>query len=306
MVGGESLPSWVILKCVTSPSKTICKDLNKVYCNGVSFDVNLLELEFGVVCYGQATRTKSNKPLHIGCVVESESLALFVKQKGLGVDFNRVQGLIPSVRCWFPELLHHVKVGLTHRLDKATSGIMLLTKTRDTRKVYQRKFKFRSISKSYVAVVSSKSPKFSFIDAALVHTPSLNKVCVGLGRESLTYSRCLRFVFISGVGLVALLWLKSKTGRTHQLRVHCQHIGLPIIGDTKYSFIGHSRYRLLLHASRLCFDHPISRVRLEFYSPAPYRFYHIFPFLKTGTSSDNIDKGLHHKYGSSKKEKIKS
>ncbi len=157
--------------------------------------------------------------------------------------------------------------GIVHRLDRATSGVMILAKDESTRIYIQKQFANRSIKKTYVALVSGR-PKFEHfsIDKPIERNPKkphLYKVG-NSGKEATTNVRLLK-----QFTRTSLLELEPKTGRTHQLRVHLNSIQLPIVGDNMYGETKASR--LMLHARSIAFSHPVRR-SVEYAAEVPAEF----------------------------------
>ncbi len=174
--------------------------------------------------------------------------------------------------------------GIVHRLDKDTSGIMVVAKNGRAHHELARQFKARSIQKHYLALVAG-SPKTiqGCIDFPVGRHPVERKKMStrsGRGREALT----LWHVRESFTG-ATLLDVELKTGRTHQIRVHCQAMGFPIVGDSVYGWKGAAKKiaagnaalqavfkdvkRQMLHAYRLGFSHPAGGRLLLFEAPFP-------------------------------------
>jgi tRNA pseudouridine32 synthase/23S rRNA pseudouridine746 synthase len=156
---------------------------------------------------------------------------------------------------------------VVHRLDMATSGLMVFARGEAMQRELSRMFREREVSKRYVALVAGVlENEVGEIDLPLIvdwpNRPK-SKVDHELGKPSLTRYRLLGIE--DGDSRVEL---EPITGRTHQLRLHLASIGHPIIGDTLYD--GRSAERLMLHATRLAFDHPITSKPLYFESDAPY------------------------------------
>lgn len=157
-----------------------------------------------------------------------------------------------------------------HRLDMQTSGLLVFAKTEDVQRMMQAMFEQRKVRKRYVAVLEGcyEGPDEGVIDLPLspdfMNRPR-QRVDHDGGKTALTEyritERCKDRTFVA---------LYPKTGRTHQLRVHCAHpdgLGLPIVGDDLY---GHHADRLMLHAERLEFDHPITARRIAIERKAPF------------------------------------
>ena len=174
---------------------------------------------------------------------------------------------------------------VVHRLDMATSGLMIFARHAAAQRLLGTAFAERRVQKRYVAVVTGtprpndSSAQWQTIDlpiAADWPRRPLRIIDTRLGRPSLTRWRCDP----AGPGGIAScapfpasrLLLGPETGRTHQLRVHLQAIGHPILGDALYApaEVAAAAPRLLLHASRLAFAHPATGQPLAFESPAPF------------------------------------
>jgi len=156
---------------------------------------------------------------------------------------------------------------VVHRLDMATSGLMVFARGEAMQRELSRMFREREVTKRYVALVAGVlENEVGEIDLPLIvdwpNRPK-SKVDHELGKPSLTRYRLLGVE--DGDSRVEL---EPITGRTHQLRLHLASIGHPIIGDTLYD--GRIAERLMLHATRLAFDHPITSKPLYFQSDAPY------------------------------------
>lgn len=161
------------------------------------------------------------------------------------------------------------RLGLVHRLDKDTSGLLVVAKDDATHQALADQFAGRSVLRVYLAVVRGIVQRDEgTIEAPIGRHPQERKrmaVRYGDGRESVTRYRVLeRFP----KGNATLLELKPQTGRMHQLRVHLAHLGHPILGDTEYGTRGGFR-RQALHAHRLGFRHPGVEQWVEFVSPLP-------------------------------------
>lgn len=163
----------------------------------------------------------------------------------------------------------HADALVVHRLDMATSGLMLLARGAAMQRVLSLAFAERQVDKTYIAVVEGLlAADEGRIDAPLAadwpHRPR-QKVDMACGKPSLTHWRVLQ----RGADGTRLA-LQPVTGRSHQLRVHLQHIGHPIRGDTLYAPLPPSAPRLLLHATALSLQHPASGHMLHFTSPPPF------------------------------------
>lgn len=149
---------------------------------------------------------------------------------------------------------------LAHRLDKETSGCLLLAKTLEAEKALTALFRERLVSKEYLAVVDgTPSASSGEIHLPVGGQPSKTAWKLEKKGKSSTLLRCY-----------------PETGRTHQIRLHLASLGHPILGDWTYSKKFNSSFptkRILLHASKLSFVHPQTKQRLAFEAPLPREFY---------------------------------
>ncbi|MBI2882189.1 MAG: RluA family pseudouridine synthase [Candidatus Tectomicrobia bacterium] len=162
-----------------------------------------------------------------------------------------------------------LRPGIVHRLDKDTSGLMVVAKTELALTRLQAALKARRVERVYLALAWGTFPDEGRIEGPIGRHPLHRKkmAVVEKGRPAVT-----RFRVVERFGKRALLEVRLETGRTHQIRVHLAHRGSPVIGDPVYGVrhkgdppIG----RQALHAHRLCFDHPVTGERLRFEAPPP-------------------------------------
>ncbi len=162
------------------------------------------------------------------------------------------------------------RAGIVHRLDRATSGVILTAKNEKALKWLQKQFSTRKADKRYVAIVEGlPEPAEAIIDAPIERNPKKRqtfRVEVG-GKPSQTKYKLLKVLNKSN-NTYSLLELIPQTGRTHQLRVHLKYTGHPIVGDRIY---GHGGEDLYLHASSLELVLPDGR-KMKFEAPAPKIF----------------------------------
>lgn len=170
------------------------------------------------------------------------------------------------------------RAGIVHRLDKETSGILIVAKTPESFTQLQRQFKERVVKKTYIALVHGKVfPNEGEISVPVGRLPWNRKrfgVIAG-GRESLTQFKVQSSKFKINGEILSLLELYPKTGRTHQIRVHLKYAGYPIFADPLYGGRKISRNdrkklsRIFLHASEISFNHPKTKEWLTFKSQLP-------------------------------------
>ena len=195
-------------------------------------------------------------------------------QGGTGTE-RHVDGMLDALRFGFEE-----RPRLVHRLDKDTSGLLLIARTGQAAKRLGESFRDRETEKLYWAVVVGVPPKAEgAIDLPLAKRPGardreLMQVDHENGQKALTHFRVLD----RAARRAALLALWPRTGRTHQLRVHCAAMGCPILGDGKYggeeallATVADAR-RLHLHARRLALPHPSGKGELVIDAQLPPHF----------------------------------
>jgi 23S rRNA pseudouridine1911/1915/1917 synthase len=185
-------------------------------------------------------------------------------------------------------LLHHVedlsgiggekRPGIVHRLDRGTSGLMVVAKNDAAHEELSRQFHDREVEKEYIALVWGEVQAGRRIDAPIGRDPNDRKKMSAKARRS--REAVTRIVKAQKFGVVlTLAHIAIYTGRTHQIRVHLSEIGHPIVGDSVYGGV-HRRVpgdlravthlqRPFLHAARLAFTHPTENRRMEFESPLP-------------------------------------
>ena len=206
-------------------------------------------------------------PLRI--VYEDGDLLVIDKPPGLPVHpspGHPSHTLVNAVLAHCPELSGvggEERPGIVHRLDKDTSGLIIIVKNDDAHASLARQLKDRHVEKTYIALVHGRlDPREGVIDAPLGRHPVRRKkqAVVEGGREARTRYRMLREV--DGYSLVEV---RPETGRTHQIRVHFASIGHPVAGDALSGRGGAppSLRRQFLHAQRLAFRHPRTGERLE-------------------------------------------
>ena len=165
------------------------------------------------------------------------------------------------------------QVTLIHRLDLGTSGIMLLALDKATNALLSKQFQSRTVIKRYQSIVAGHLAKDSgIIEAPISKDKALFprlKVCFEQGQTAISHFQVLER--LSNPDRTRLLFT-PETGRTHQLRIHSQFIGHPMLGCDLYGSDETQTMapRLLLHASELEFDHPVTRQRMTISCPCPF------------------------------------
>jgi 23S rRNA pseudouridine1911/1915/1917 synthase len=229
----------------------------------------------------EATPEPESLPLLI--LYQDEHLVVLDKPAGMVVH----PGAGHSTGTLVNALLHHVKdlsgiggelrPGIVHRLDRGTSGVMVVAKNDRAHQELSRQFAEREVDKEYIALVWGLVQAGKRIDAAIGRDPAQRqKMSTRARRARSAVTRVTAARHFKGV---SLLKVAIATGRTHQIRVHLSAIGHPIVGDPTYGGL-HRRTsatlravqrleRPFLHAARLAFTHPADGRRVEFDSPLP-------------------------------------
>jgi len=167
--------------------------------------------------------------------------------------------------------------GIVHRLDKDTSGLVIVAKNLSIMKAIQAQFKSRLVQKSYVALVHGKTPTKGDIDAPIARS-SFNRerfTVTPRGKPSQTSFELVNYYKDSSNNFYSLLNLYPKTGRTHQLRVHLKYLGYPIVSDPFYAggkiTLRDKAWcpRLFLHAAKISFTDPKSKKLVTVQSDLP-------------------------------------
>lgn len=204
-------------------------------------------------------------PAHDGLdlVYCDDALLVVNKPAGLlsvpGRGDERQDCLAARVQAEYPDAL------IVHRLDMVTSGLLVLARGAEMHRRLSKLFRERSVEKHYVALVAGHlTPTAGQVDLPLIcdwpNRPR-QKVDFEVGKPSLTHYRALAYDSELDVSRVEL---SPVTGRSHQLRVHMQALGHPILGDELYGHVCSRAGRLMLHAEWLAFAHPASGEAMEF------------------------------------------
>ncbi len=159
--------------------------------------------------------------------------------------------------------------GIVHRLDKGTSGLMLVARDEESQRLLAAMIKRREVRREYLALIEGRpSARSGTIDAPLGRdhrAPERRAVRGRRAREARTH-----FAVVETLPADTLVRVRLETGRTHQIRAHFAAIGHPVAGDTRYGHaIRHGLERQFLHSARLGFRHPFSGEQMEFESSLP-------------------------------------
>lgn len=223
-----------------------------------------------------AKETISPEHIPINTLYEDGHVIVLTKPSGMVVHPGAGRPgrtLVNALKYHFPEIGPigpEMRPGIVHRLDKDTSGLMVVARSEKAYRELQRQFKERQVEKIYWGLVSGKVPKEKgTIDWALGrHVKHGKKMSVKTKKPRPAKTH---FMVLERFQKFTFLEIRPVTGRTHQIRVHLAASGHPIVGDPRY---GNKRAkmhfsRLFLHAARLGFTHPETTEWMNFLSPLP-------------------------------------
>lgn len=235
--------------------------------------------------------------IHFDCLYEDSDLIVVDKPAGLVVHpapGHETGTLVNALLSRCPDLEGiggELRPGIVHRLDKNTSGLIVVAKNQASHIKLTEMFKLRQISKKYIAIVVGVPA----LDDGMINHPigrhSVDRKRMSVNSSSSTRDALTFWTVLERLGCASLIEADIKTGRTHQIRVHMESIGHPIVGDDVYGLklnsalrrsIGASFYptRQMLHAWKLSFNHPSTGQKLEFTSPLPGDFTEFLNFIR--------------------------
>jgi 23S rRNA pseudouridine1911/1915/1917 synthase len=219
----------------------------------------------------------------IALAIVYEDDALLVINKPVGMVVHPGSGnwegtLLNALLHHAPQLEQVPRAGIVHRLDKDTSGLMVVAKTLTAQTALVRQLEARSVQREYLALVHGELARAGKVDAPIGRHPSqrVKMAVVERGKAAVTHYQ-IEERFPS----CTLLRCRLETGRTHQIRVHMARIGHPLVGDRVYlkgpqkcvpqlrALLG-GFPRQALHATRLALEHPVSGERMEWHAPLPH------------------------------------
>ena len=217
--------------------------------------------------------TLSPEAMPVKIVYEDNDLLVVDKAPGLTTHPSPGQTghtLVNALLSYYPKLAEmgdSLRPGIVHRLDKDTSGLIIVAKNSQAQLNLINQFKIRSVSKTYLTLVKGHLvPEQGIIEAPIGRDPADRKRMAVVTAGRLARSEYKVVKYLKGY---TLLEVKPETGRTHQIRVHLSAIGYPVVGDGVYGVKVPFLKRQFLHAYRLSFNLPATGERVEFKSALP-------------------------------------
>ena len=250
----------------------------------------------------QMSNPAQSLPLNI--VFEDEQLLVINKPAGLVVHpgaGNQDHTLMNALLHYDPQLEYLPRAGIVHRLDKETSGLMVIAKTLETHTYLIDLMQHHEVKRTYEAVIWGPCISGATIDAPMGRHPQhrIRMAVVNDGKPAVTHFRLIeRFREHTHVRVML------ETGRTHQIRVHMAHIRHPVVGDPVYG----GRFKLppkatpelieelrsfkrqALHAAELTLEHPITHEQMTWKAPLPQDMQHLLICLKCDTTINSKSK----------------
>ncbi len=227
--------------------------------------------------------------MQLDILYEDEHLIVINKSAGITVHpapGNRNGTLVNG-------LLHHctnlpgisgkLRPGIVHRLDKDTTGCIVIAKSQEALVKLQLQIQKRIASRNYIGIVNGSPQESGGIIIGNIGRHPIDRKKYAVVNDESGRHACTHWELIERLNNYSLLGFKLDTGRTHQIRVHCAHIGHPILGDKTYSRCKKLPINLegqMLHAIQLSINHPITNDRMTFQSPMPKKFKLLLELLR--------------------------
>jgi 23S rRNA pseudouridine1911/1915/1917 synthase len=229
-------------------------------------------------------------PEEIPLDVVFEDPMLLVINKPVGLVVHPGSGnprgtLLNALLHRVPQVAELPRAGIVHRLDKDTSGLLVVAKTLKAHTDLVRQLQARTVKREYLALVYGEIDRDGTINAPLARDPHnrTKRTVHSQGKEAVTH-----YEVVERFPGITLVRCKLETGRTHQIRVHMQHIGHPLVGDTVYSASRRSHLKIpfprqALHAERLGLIHPVTQEFMQWECPLPPDFASLLDALRENT-----------------------
>ena len=236
------------------------------------YDAEVNEGDSFSVNFDQSFKVFKNPRVEL--VYEDEHILVINKGYGvlsMGTDTKKDGTAYSIMREYVKYHNPHAKVFIVHRLDRDTSGLMMLAKTMETKEAMQHNWNNMVLNRKYVAVVEGVVEQEQGVIKSYLAENSQFEVYSTNDSSKGQYA-VTRYKRLAGNSNYTLMEVELDTGRKNQIRVHMKDLGHPIAGDRKYGAAHSPINRLALHAQTLRFVHPITKREMNFTTPIPLRF----------------------------------
>jgi 23S rRNA pseudouridine1911/1915/1917 synthase len=226
------------------------------------------------------------QPIALAIVAEDDALLVVDKPAGLVVhpgSGNWEGTLLNALLHHAPQLAAVPRAGIVHRLDKDTSGLLVVAKTITAQTDLVRQLQARTVTREYLALAQGDVARGGTIDAPIGRHPTKRTTMgvVTTGKPARTH-----YEVVERFGRATLLRCRLETGRTHQIRVHLATLGHPLVGDPAYGKKSPLPFaRQALHAARLGLVHPVTRAACAWESPLPADFAALLAALRAAKAA---------------------
>ncbi len=226
--------------------------------------------------------------IHIDIVYQDDSLLVVNKPKGMVVhpangnpDGTLVNALLFACKGQLSSINGVIRPGIVHRIDKNTSGLLIVAKTDAAHRHLAEQIKEHSFTREYEAVVVGRfAPPDGTIDAPIGRSRyDRKKMCV---TQTNSRNAVTHYQTVAALGNFSHMRFRLETGRTHQIRVHCAYMGHPVYGDDVYGKAVKGVQGQCLHAKKIGFIHPVTGEYMEFDSELPDYFKKVLDRIEKG------------------------
>ncbi|MGP1947302.1 MAG: 23S rRNA pseudouridine(1911/1915/1917) synthase RluD [Arsenophonus sp. NC-PG7-MAG3] len=291
----SQIKKWILDKRVYVNGKIINRPKEKVFGNE--------QIDIDVLLEEDMHWQPQNIPLNI--VYEDDEIIVINKPCDLVVHpgAGNLDGTILNALLYhYPEIVNVPRAGIVHRLDKDTTGLMVIAKTIAAQTHLVQSFQLRKIAREYEAIVNGCMTAGGMINEPIARHPTkrTHMAIHPFGKPAITYYRIMEYFRIH-----TRLKLRLESGRTHQIRVHMAHINHPLVGDPVYGGRSHTLKgvskefcqimnnfnRQALHATKLRLYHPCTGIEMEWHADIPEDIIILINMLKADSvmHKDEID-----------------